>query len=101
MIKIIGRIISIVEDNTPFDKYVKKKLKEYDRLIVETDGELKTRGYNIIEVKNFTELLDARDNLNLPILYSNTIPHEEGIFYILSNSDVYMLTIKNNDLDKN
>ena len=100
LIKIINRIFYLVNDYTPFDKYVKKKLKEYDRLIVETDSELKTRGYNIIEIKNFTELLDARDNLNLPILYLNTIPHEEGIFYILSNNDIYLFTIKNSDLDK-
>ena len=100
LIKIINRIFYIVNDYTPFDKYVKKKLKEYDRLIVETDSELNTKGYNVIEIKNFTELLDARDNLNLPILYLNTIPHEEGIFYILSNNDIYMLTIKNDDLDK-
>ena len=93
-------MFSLVNDVTPFDKYVRKKLKEFDRLIVETDSKLDTNSYNVIEIKNFTELLDARDNLNLPILYLNTIPHEEGIFYILNNRDVYMLTIKNDDLDK-
>ena len=100
LVKIICRIFNGLNDYSPFDKYVRKKLKEFDRLIVETDSKLDTKDYNVIEIKNFTELLDARDNLNLPILYLNTIPHEEGIFYILSNNDVYMLTIKNDDLDK-
>ena len=100
LIKLIGRIYNSLNDYTPFDKYVQKKLKEYDRLIVETDSKIDTKSYNVIEIKNFTELLDARDNLNLPILYLNTIPHEEGIFYILNNNDIYMLTIENDDLDK-
>lgn len=100
LVKILNKILSAFDDNTPYDFYIKKKLKEYDRLIVETNSELKTKGYNIIEIKSFTELLDARDNLNLPILYLNTIPHEEGIFYIISNTDIYMLIIKNDDLDK-
>ena len=67
---------------------------------MKTNNSLKTRGLNVIEVRSFTELLDARDNLNLPILYLNTIPHEEGLFYILNNTDLYILLIKNDDLDK-
>ena len=46
---------------------------------METNSKLKTSGCNIIDVKNFTELLDARDNLNLPIIYLNTEPHHEKL----------------------
>ena len=98
MVKMINKILLEFDLYTPYDRYVNKKLKEYDRLIVETNSNLKTKGLNVIEIKSFTELLDARDNLNLPILYLNTIPHKEGVFYILNNTDIYMLIIKNDDL---
>ena len=100
LVLIIKKIVVILDIYTPYDKYIGKKLKEYDRLIVETNSKLKTSGYNIIEIKNFTELLDARDNLNLPILYLNIIPHHEGVFYIINNTDIYLLKIDDDYLDK-
>ena len=100
MIKMINKLLSAFDIYTAYDRYVRKKLKEYDRLIVETNSSLKTKGLNVIDIKSFTELLDARDNLNLPILYLNTIPHQEGIFYILSNNDLYLLTVSNDELEK-
>lgn len=99
MIKMISKLLSAFDIYTPYDRYVRKHLKEYDRLIVETNSSLKTKGLNVIDIKSFTELLDARDNLNLPILYLNTVPHKEGIFYILNNNDLYLLTISNDDLE--
>ena len=99
MIKMINKLLSAFDIYTPYDRYVRKQLREYDRLIVETNSSLKTKGLNIIDIKSFTELLDARDNLNLPILYLNIIPHQEGIFYILNNNDLYLLKISNNELE--
>ncbi len=93
LVLVVKKILNILDVYTPYDQYIKKTLSEYDRLIVETNSELKTKGYNVIEVKNFIELLDAKDNLNLPIIYLNTIPHKEGIFYILNNNDLYLLKI--------
>ena len=99
MVKMINKLLSAFDIYTAYDRYVRKHLKEYDRLIVETNSPLKTKGLNIIDIKSFTELLDARDNLNLPILYLNTIPHEVGIFYILNNNDLYLLKISNDELE--
>lgn len=84
---------------TNYDKYVNKLLKEYDRLIIEIKTKIVMKKYNIIEVKSFTELLDVRDNLKEPIIYYNVIKHIEGIFYIKSHNDIYLLTIKNKDLE--
>ena len=83
---------------TKYDKYINKLLKEYDRLIVETQTIIDMSKYNVIEVERFTELLDVRDNLKVPIIYFNIVKHEKGIFYIKDNDDIYLLTIKNIDL---
>ena len=100
LVIIVKKIIVILDIYTPYDHYIKKTLREYDRLIVETNSKLKTSGCNIIDVKNFTELLDARDNLNLPIIYLNTEPHHEGVFYILNNNDIYLLKVDDEYLMK-
>lgn len=100
MIKIINIISKVLDIYTPYDRYINKILKEYDRLIVETNSKLKINGYNIIKINSFMELLDARDNLNLPILYLNTIPHKEGMFYIISDNNLYMLLIQNDKVKK-
>jgi len=83
---------------TYYDKYVNKLLKEYDRLIVETQTNIDMSKYNIIQINKFTELLDVRDNLKAPILYFNIVKHEKGIFYIKNDNVIYLLTIKNIDL---
>ena len=100
-IKLIKYIVSIMKSNTKYDKFVKKVLKEYDRLIVETYTSIDMSGSNIIEVKSFTELLDVRDNLKVPILYYNIVKHQKGIFYIKNDNDIYLLTIKDIELNKN
>lgn len=97
----IRNIFSIVKKPCLYDKYVRKLLREYDRLIVETHTKLNMDKYNIIEVKNFTELLDVRDNLKVPILYYNIVKHEKGIFYIKDNNDIYLLTVSDDELINN
>lgn len=95
LVLIIRRVLIITNRYTLYDRFIRKTLKEYDRLIVETNSSLKTKGYNIVEVKSFVELLDAHDNLQLPILYLNTKEHEEGIFYIINNNDIYLYCVNN------
>lgn len=100
-VKSMKYITSIMKSETKYDKFVKKVLKEYDRLIVETNTYVNFSSNNIIEVKSFTELLDVRDNLKAPILYYNITKHQKGIFYIKNDNDIYLLTIKDIDLEKN
>ncbi len=98
LIKFIKYLSISFKKITKYDKYINKLLKEYDRLIVETHSNIDMSKYNIIEVSKFTELLDVRDNLKVPIIYFNIIKHEKGIFYIKDKDDIYLLTIKNINL---
>ena len=83
-----------------YDKYVSRLLKEYDRLIVETKTMIDFRKYNMIKVSEFTELLDVRDNLKLPINYYCMVKHVKGIFYIKSDNDIYTFYISTNVLER-
>ncbi|MBR1416819.1 MAG: hypothetical protein IJ572_03275 [Bacilli bacterium] len=83
-----------------YDRYVNKILKEYDRLVVEIKTLIDFRKYNIIKVETFTELLDVRDNLKVPINYYCYIKHIKGIFYVKADNDIYALFISDELLEK-
>ena len=83
-----------------YDRYVNKILKEYDRLVVEIKTLIDFRKYNIIKVDSFTELLDVRDNLKIPINYYCYIKHIKGIFYVKADNDIYALFISDELLEK-
>ena len=98
-IKIIKYIIQFMNEKTAYDKYVKKLLKDYDRLIVEAKTKIKFDDYKVIDVNSFTELLDVRDNLKLPIVYNNIVKHRLGVFYIKHDDDVYRLIVDDSKLE--
>ena len=87
-------------NKTLHDKYIDKVMKQYDRLIVEHLTYPNFNKYNLIQIKDFDELLDMRDNLKTPILYFNAIKHEESYFYIQNYDDLYLLTIKDKELKR-
>ena len=99
-LKILKYLSTLVGVKTPYDKYVNKLLRDYDRLIVEVKTDLNKGNYNIIELTSFNELLDVRDNLKLPIIYFNIVKHEKGEFYIKNNLDIYRYVVKGIDLNK-
>ena len=82
-----------------YDKQVDKILKEYDRLIVETPTVPDLTDKNIIKIKRFEELLDARDNLKLPIMYHNLTNHQKCYFYIRQENTIYLMTLKAADVN--
>lgn len=83
-----------------YDNYVKKILREYDRLIAESRTIVSFEDKEIIKVSNFDELLDIHDNLTLPIMYYNVTSHIKCYFYIVHQNIVYLYTVKASDLEK-
>ena len=98
LVKVVKYGVMLIKGSNPYDKFVNKVLKDYDRLIIEIHTNIDFTDYNVIEVNKFSELLDVRDNLKMPINYYNIAPHEKGIFYIKHSDDIYLLAIKNADL---
>ena len=98
------RIIKSVESHkrklNKYDKFVNKILKEYDRLIVETETLIDFDKYEKKKKKKFEELLDARDNLKSPINYYVKKKKEKSYFYIVSDR-VYFYEISGEDLETN
>ena len=84
-----------------YDKYVKKILKEYDRLIAETNHMPDFSEYKIIVISDFKELVDVRDNLKKPIMHFVAQQHFMSYFYIIDDMNLYLVKITNEDLEKN
>ena len=96
-IRLLKLILLLGNTDTKYDKYIKKILNEYDRLIVETTHIPDFDQCDIIKITKFTELLDVRDNLKLPIMYYSVVNHHKAYFFIKKDDDIYLFVVKESD----
>lgn len=96
-IKIVKRLSRLSISPTDYDKTLKKILNQYDRLIVTTSSMPNLEKNNIIKLKEFVELLDAKDNLHKPIFFIEVTPHQKAYFFIQDDDKIILYTLKNID----
>ena len=96
-IKIVKRLSRLSISTTDYDKTLKKILNQYDRLIVTTSSMPNLEKNNIIKLKEFVELLDAKDNLHKPIFFIEVTPHQKAYFFIQDDDKIILFTLKNID----
>ena len=99
LVLIIKKVLLIGPKHNAYDVYVNKLLREYDRLITESVTLPSFDGKNIIKVRKFTELLDAHDNLQLPIIHYTITRHHKCYFYISHKDTIYLYILKAVDLE--
>lgn len=95
-VKITKNIWIIKGTTNDYDKMLNKIMKQYDRLIVNTNTMPDLVNNNVTEVKDFLELLDAKDNLHKPIFYYEVAAHQKCYFFIKDNDNIIIFTLKNN-----
>jgi hypothetical protein len=83
-------IIKIVPKESVYNKKLKRILNEYDRAIVKTNNLPELANYKLIYVASFLELLDAKESLNEPILFSEGKHHDSAHFVILNGDEAYI-----------
>ena len=96
---IFGIIKKYTKTISKYDKFINKILKEYDRLIVETATFPDEKGYNVLIINNFNELVDVRDNLRSPIMFYNVKDHKISKFYILNDNNLYLYIVNSKDIN--
>ena len=96
-IKIVKRLSRLSISPTDYDKTLKKILNQYDRLIVTTSSMPNLEKNNIIKLKEFVELLDAKDNLHKPIFFIEVTPHQKAYSFIQDDDKIILFTLKNID----
>lgn len=93
VIDLIKIFVALQSSKSKYDKYISKILREYDRLIVETTTRPEFLGSKVVTINEFNELLDVRDNLQLPIKYYNEKEHVKSVFYINNNNELYLYQV--------
>ena len=68
-------------------------LKNYGDIVAEIVSPVEIESLNIIEVKNFDQLLDIEEEIRMPILFYETIPDEQGEFIIVCDNVAYRYVI--------
>lgn len=87
------------EDVTYTNK-VRKILSSYRSFIQQIEGQFNTKGYQVVILKTFKEMLSIRDTIQSPILMFENIDQTVTEFVIPTNTDViYMFEIKVDNYD--
>lgn len=89
IISIAKTIYNIRMQKDEYTRYIDKILNNYDRAIVETHYLPNLDEHEVIEVSKFSELLDVRDTLRLPIIYA-PIEGEGSCFYVRHENMIYI-----------
>lgn len=84
---------------TIYDITLSKILREYDRVIVNSK-KIVDLNQDVIDVKNFNELLDVRDNLEKPIIFSEVHKGQKSVFVVKTPNETYRYILKHVDLEK-
>lgn len=98
LIILFNFIKKFYRSNSLYSKKLHKIMKEYDRIIVTLSKMPNLDEYKIIEVESFEELLDAKQNLDKPILHIEIHKNQKSCFLILSGNEAYRYILKEVDL---
>lgn len=96
IILIILFIIKIKPKKKKFDKIVDNIVRKYDKDIVESDLIPKFNNLKEIRIKKISELIDAKNALNRPIMHFKKKGY--SLFYITTSDEVYYFEIDENNL---
>lgn len=97
VVKLAIVVFQIATHKSQYQREVKQLLREYDRLIVETDKQPTVQGKNLILLKEFKELLDVRDNFKVPIMYCELVKDQKSAFYIAKDDDLYLYVLEDTE----
>ena len=90
-------IFKIMPKMSGYNLELKRVLKEYDKMIVNVNSMPELGDLQVMEVSNFDELVDAKKNLNKPIMYFDNYDKNEVIFVVKSDSDAFVYIMNKYD----
>lgn len=89
------REIFNIQKKNAYTVKLNKLLKDYGDVIIEIVTPINDENLDIIEVKNFNEIMDLEEELRVPILFYETLEYEEGEFSIVHGNIAYKYVLKN------
>lgn len=101
-ILIVGAVLILLDSIRKSIKFTQKSdyaialnriLKNYGDIVAEIVSPIEVDNLNVIEVKNFDQLLDIEEEIRMPILFYETIEGESGEFIIICDTMAYRYII--------
>lgn len=92
-------ILDVVRKSIKFSKKtdyaiaLNRILKNYGDIVAEIVSPVEIDNLNVIEVKDFDQLLDIEEEVRMPILFCETIPDEQGEFIIVYDNMAFRYVI--------
>lgn len=93
LIKQWKKIIEEDKKQSQYIKKLKKYLHDYGDIIATSKEVPKTKGLNVIEVVKFEDMVNAQDDLRVPIIFCETKKNQEGKFFLISQDCIYCYTL--------
>lgn len=78
-----------------YEKAINKILKNYGDIVAELVNPVDLSKLNVIDVKNFDQMLDVEEELRIPIMFYETEKNVSGEFVIVTNEIAYRYILKN------
>ena len=97
--KILAKSLLAVTRKSEYVLALNKILKEYADIIAETHNMPDLEKYDVINVKNFNDLVDVEEELHSPILYFEVKENVESVFVIVNDATAYKFTLRESDFD--
>lgn len=100
IVAIIYYVVSNRDNKVLYSKKLNKILRDYNKYLSQVIGTgdaeelIHTKTMEIENVMDFDDLINIRDILEKPILYRETIPNKETVFYIIENNICYLYTMR-------
>lgn len=101
LVILIKYIVSSRTAQTIYDRELKKILNSYRSYIQKINNNFSLRGYQVLKVDTFTDMLEIRDTINEPILMVES-SRRTGVFFIIPSKTkiLYTFSLKVNDIKK-
>ena len=97
--KLLVKSLLVVTRKSEYVLALNKILKEYADIIAETHNMPDLDNYDVINVKNFNDLVDVEEELHSPILCFEVKENIECVFVIVNNQTIYKFTLRESDFD--
>lgn len=88
-----------VKKENLFDRKVKKILSSYDSVIVRIEKVPVLKDMNVVEVSTIDELIDAQNEMRLPINFIEDKKRKVARFFIIKNNVVWIYALREGDLN--
>lgn len=97
-VKLVKSLL-VVTRKSEYVLAVNKIMKEYADVIAETHNMPDLSRYDIVNIKNFNDMVDIEEELHSPIIYFEIEENAKCVFLILTDKTAYRFLLREADFD--